>query len=211
MWNSARILLLVTAGCFPVFGQAKGSGTPPGTGTTPSPTTTTTTPTLPTTTTPTTPQNTSPPGGRPMYVAGRVIMDDGTPPPTSVSIVRVCSGVSRVMGYTTAKGDFSFDMNHAEATIQDASMPGTTNLSDPTSTRASLDDPMSSMRTNSNSSFSSGGMGNSTVLMGCELRAQLTGYRSSAVQLASGARWMIPRLARSFCIEWARTKAAPSA
>jgi tetratricopeptide (TPR) repeat protein len=88
------------------------------------------------------------------------------------------------MGYTDAKGNFSFDMNHAETSFQDASNPGTfgTN-SDPTSTRASLDDPMSSMRTTSSSMGSLGG-GNSAALMGCELRAELAGYRSNAIQLA---------------------------
>lgn len=58
-------------------------------------------------------------------------------------------------------------------------MPGTASLSDPTSTRASLDDPMSSMRSGS----SGGGFGSSSGLLGCELRAQMAGYRSSAVQL----------------------------
>jgi tetratricopeptide (TPR) repeat protein len=123
-----------------------------------------------------------------MYVMGRVIMDDGAPPPSGVSIIRVCSGTTRTMGYTTGKGDFSFDMNHADASFQDASTPGTMSLSDPTSTRASLDDPMGSMRGSGNSGLAGAntmsGMGNSSVLMNCELRAQLTGYRSSVIQLA---------------------------
>ncbi len=121
-----------------------------------------------------------------MYVSGRVMMDDGTPPPGSVTIVRVCNGVTRAMGYTSTKGDFSFDMNHADNAFQDASTPGVTSMSDPTSTRASLDDPLSSMRSNMGTTggMSSGGMGSSSALMGCELRAQLSGYRSSAVQLA---------------------------
>jgi len=121
-----------------------------------------------------------------MYVSGRVLTEEGTPPPSSVTIVRVCNGVSRAMGYTDTKGNFSFDLNHADNAFQDASNPGTIGASsDPTSTRASLDDPMASMR--GSSSMSSGGLGgggNSSVLMGCELRAQLNGYRSNAVQLA---------------------------
>jgi tetratricopeptide (TPR) repeat protein len=187
MRNSARILLLTTACCYSLFGQAKGGGAPPA-----GPTTGNTTNNLPTPTpapTPTTPnQNTQPTFSRPMYVAGRVVMDDGTAPPTSVTIVRVCNGVTRSMGYTSAKGDFSFDMNHADSTFQDASTPGIANLSgDPTSTRASLDDPLSGMRgaTGATSGGMGGGMGNSSALMGCELRAQFPGYRSSAVQLAN--------------------------
>jgi tetratricopeptide (TPR) repeat protein len=119
-----------------------------------------------------------------MYVSGRVMTEEGTPPPATVTIVRICNGVSRAMGYTDPKGVFSFDMNHADASFQDASNPGTFGTaSDPTSTRASLDDPMSSMRTGGSSMGGFGG-GSSSVLMGCELRAELAGYRSSAVQLA---------------------------
>ena len=192
MRNSARFLLLVTVSCSSLlFGQAKGGGgTPPAsTGTAPTgpstPTNTTPIPTMPSTNN-TQPQ--APTFSRPMYVMGRVIMDDGAPPPSGISIVRWCSGTKRIMGYTTTKGEFSFDMNHADASFQDASTPGTMNLSDPTSTRASLDDPMGSMRGTGSGGLSGasgmGGMGTSSVLMNCELRAELTGYRSSTIQLA---------------------------
>jgi tetratricopeptide (TPR) repeat protein len=172
-----------------MFGQVKGGGTSPtnpgtGTGNTTPPTSTAPIPTNPTNNNTT--QTPTPSFGRPMYVMGRVMMDDGATPPASISIIRVCSGITRTMGYTTAKGEFSFDMNHAEASFQDASTPGTMSLSDPTSTRASLDDPMGSMRGSSNSGTSSmGGMGTSSALMNCELKAQLNGYRSSAIQLAN--------------------------
>jgi tetratricopeptide (TPR) repeat protein len=181
MRNSALILLLTTACSIPLYGQAKG-GSPAGTGTT-----TPTTPTLPTTpspttTTPTTTTPSYPTMTRPLYVSGRVMTEDGTTPPSSVTIVRICNGVTRAMGYTDSKGNFSFDLNHADNAFQDASTPGLMgNGSDPTNTRASLDDPLSSMRGN-NSSMGPGS--NSNALMGCELRAQLAGYRSTAVQLA---------------------------
>ncbi len=188
MRNSARILFLTTAICASLYAQAKGGGAPIGAGTPPG------TPTTPTTNTPTTntPTNTTPnsfPGmSRPIYVSGRVMTEDGTPPTGSVSIVRICNGVTRNMGYTDNKGYFSFDLNHADSSFQDASNPGTIGTaSDPTSTRASLDNPMSTMRGNNSSSMGMGGLGgggNSNALMGCELRAQLSGYRSSAVQLA---------------------------
>ena len=83
-----------------------------------------------------------------MYVSGRVMMDEGGPPPSAVTIVRICSGTSRAMGYTDTKGNFSFDLNHAETAFQDASNPGTFGTpSDPMNTSARLDDPMSQMRT----------------------------------------------------------------
>jgi len=185
MRNSALILLLSCACTLPLFSQAKGGGATTGTGTgTGTGTTTPTTPTPIPTPTPSTQQPTMPTYSRPMYVSGRVMMDDGSAPPTSITIVRICNGVTRAMGYTSAHGDFSFDMNHADASFQDASMPGTASMSgDPTSTRASLDDPMSSMRGSSMSS-GGGGFGSSSSLLGCELRAQLAGYRSSVIQLA---------------------------
>jgi tetratricopeptide (TPR) repeat protein len=120
-----------------------------------------------------------------MYVSGRVMMDDGSPPPNSITIIRICNGITRAMGYTSTHGDFSFDLNHADSAFQDASTPGFGGLSnDPTSTRPSLDDPLASMRNGSGSS-SGGMMSGSNSLMGCELRAQLAGYRSSVIQLAN--------------------------
>jgi len=186
MRNSARILFLTTLCCTPLFGQAKGggtntgtgtgTGTAPGTVTTPTPAPTNRTPTT------TTPQTQTPTFTRPLYVSGKVIMDDGSQPPSSITILRVCNGVSRAMGYTSSRGDFSFDMNHAEAAFQDASTPGMASMSgDPTSTRASLDDPFSGR---SSGSFGGSMGGSSTSLLGCELRAQLSGYRSSVIQLA---------------------------
>ena len=185
MRNSARILLLTTLGCCSLFGQAKGGGTSTGTGpTTGAGPNTTTTPPPVTQPTPTQP-NREPTFTRPLYVSGRVVMDDGTPPPGSVTIVRICNGVKRTMGYTSTRGDFSFDLNHADSAFQDASTPGLSNLSgDPTSTRASLDDPMSNMRSNMPSGGGMGNMGGSSSLLGCELHAEYNGYRSSAIQLA---------------------------
>src|SRR5512135_2140316 len=37
---------------------------------------------------------------RPVYLSGRVMLDDGTPPPERVSIERVCNGRARREGYT---------------------------------------------------------------------------------------------------------------
>src|SRR5262249_7260716 len=45
---------------------------------------------------------------RPMYVEGKVMMDDGTPPPEPVTIERVCNGNPRPEAYTDTKGRFHF-------------------------------------------------------------------------------------------------------
>ena len=186
MRNSAGIFLVAALGCYSLTGQTKGGAPagsagpttptmPTGPGNNPNPMTTTP---MPTTTAP----SQSPGISRPMFISGKVVMDDGTPPPMTVSIVRFCNGINRTMGYTDSQGNFSFDMNHADNAFQDASTPGLGNAGgDPTSTRASLDDPLSTMRGNGTGSMPGS---NATALLGCELRAQLTGYRSSAVQLA---------------------------
>src|SRR5690242_16169502 len=93
---------------FPAFSQSKGgsgTSTPTGTGTTGTPTTAPTTVTRPTTTntTPTTPQPTvNIP--QPIFISGRVTMEDGTAPPETAVIQTVCNGVPHSEGYTDAKG-----------------------------------------------------------------------------------------------------------
>jgi len=109
---------------------------------------------------------------RPIYLSGRVMLDDGTPPPEPVSIQRVCGANPHTEGYTDSKGRFSFEWGQRLGVMPDASensignrLPGT----------------------NSGSSMgNSGGMSQrnpETAMMGCELRAQLAGFRSDSVSL----------------------------
>jgi tetratricopeptide (TPR) repeat protein len=116
---------------------------------------------------------------RPVFLSGKVVMDDGTPPPDSVVIERVCNGVPRPEGYTDSKGRFSIQLGQNAHMVADASVGG----SDPgfgmptTGTSRSQDSRM-------NDSF--GGISHRD-LIGCELRASLPGYRSDVVML-SGRR-----------------------
>ena len=41
---------------------------------------------------------------RPIFISGKVMLQDGTPPPDSVVIERVCNGLARPEGYTDSKG-----------------------------------------------------------------------------------------------------------
>jgi len=97
-----------------------------------------------------------------------VQMDDGTPPPESVVVERVCQGYVRPEAHTDSKGHFSFQLGANNAMVADASM--------------STYDPL-----NPNGSIP----GNQTrgvdqrALMGCELRASLPGFRSDVVNLMS--------------------------
>src|SRR5690349_14555794 len=100
----------------PAFGQNRGGGTTPpstggttGTGTTTAPGRGATTATTPTNTTnPTQNQNTSLP--QPMFISGRVTLEDGSAPPEPVIIETVCSGMPHGEGYTDPKGYFGIEL-----------------------------------------------------------------------------------------------------
>src|SRR5260370_626862 len=133
----------------------------------PSPTTTTPYPDMP----------------RPLFLAGKVMMDDGTPPPDSVVIQLACNALPRNVGFTDRKGGFSVDLNNrmnnslygdASQTQDSDSVFG--NMSGSNNSRA----PQGSgggMRT--------GGPMSERDLMGCDLQASLPGFRSDAVHLGT--------------------------
>ena len=119
---------------------------------------------------------------RPIFLSGKVILEDGTPPPDSVVIERVCNGVVRPEGYTNSKGNFSFELGRNNAVMADASTGG------------GLDDGLFGRagggRNNTLGGFGAPGSGVSERdLMGCEIRANLAGFRSQPVML-SGRRFL---------------------
>jgi tetratricopeptide (TPR) repeat protein len=160
-----------------------GTTTPPGTGNTGNTgnigNTPTTTPTYPGQQRQQQPQFEPP---RTYFLSGKVMMDDGAPPPEPVVIERVCGGTRRPEAYTDSKGRFSFQLGQNTQMMADASVSSTD--FDPLAGRNS---GMGSM-SNSNQTRSSGyGSSAEMRLMGCELRASLAGYRSDSVNL-SGRR-----------------------
>lgn len=118
---------------------------------------------------------------RPIFISGKVMLADGTPPPDSVTIERVCNGTVRPEGYTNSKGHFSIELGRNNAIMADASTSG------------GLDDGLfgrSTMGGNRNTGFGGQGAGISERdLMGCEIRANLPGFRADVVNL-SGRRFM---------------------
>jgi tetratricopeptide (TPR) repeat protein len=117
---------------------------------------------------------------RPIFISGKVILEDGTPPPDSVTIERVCNGSPRPEGYTNSKGHFSIELGRNNAIFADASTSG------------GIDDSFGrpTMGSNRNTGFGNPGEGISERnLMGCEIRANLPGFRSDPVNL-SGRRFM---------------------
>ena len=161
-------------------GTGAGGGTGTGTGrpTTP-PANTTTNPTNDRTPNPFDLQN------RPIFLSGKVMMDDGTPPPEPVVIERVCNSVVRGEAYTDSKGRFSFQLGQNTGMIQDASSSSALD----SGTRVggtSLGDTGRPLQTGRNPSDQRLPLSNNDVI-GCDIRASLPGFRSDLVNL-SGRR-----------------------
>lgn len=119
-----------------------------------------------------------------MFLSGKVMLDDGTPPPEPVTIERICNGQPRPEGYTDSKGRFSFQLGQRNnGMLMDAST---------SSADGGFGDPfggggLGGQRTNSpmGGGMGGGSGGMRVMLMGCELRANLPGYQSSTVSLSN--------------------------
>ena len=175
------------------FGQARGGGgapTAPSRGGT-NPIGTPGTTGLPTTNTPTTttPNTTTPGPLPPIYVTGRVMLDDGTVPPLGVTIVRLCGGMQEhAEGFTDSKGYFSVNIQFGNGYGQDSQMAGLQDASE-TGGYGNYGGYGSRGPVTTSTSTGAGGvappstMTSDTRLMNCELRAKLAGYRSQSVNL----------------------------
>jgi tetratricopeptide (TPR) repeat protein len=105
---------------------------------------------------------------RPIYLSGSVRLADGTSPPASVLIERVCNNVVRPEVWTNSKGDFSFFVGEQNgAVFADASIGGNDPL---------FQDPRSG------ASDAQRGV-NPRDLAGCEIRANLAGFLSDSIML----------------------------
>ncbi len=121
---------------------------------------------------------------RPVFLSGRVMMDDGQPPQESVLIERVCNGNPRPEGYTDSKGHFSFQLGQNNNILADASVASGND--------ADFGGGGFGGQQRSSSLGSMGGMSSGISerqLNNCELRASLAGFRSESVSLA-GRRMM---------------------
>ena len=119
-------------------------------------------------------------GPRPIFLSGKVMMEDGGPPPEPVTIERMCSGNSpRPEGYTDSKGHFSIELGRNQGMFADASTGG-----------SDFGDSFPTAGGQRNTGM--GGMGmpgggraiSERDLMNCEIRASLPGFRSDVVSLA---------------------------
>ena len=153
---------------------AGGAGTTsPGTGTT-GPTSRPTNPTPNTTTQPTQPSMNIP---QPIYISGRVMLEDGTPPPDPAIIETVCNGNAHGEGYTDTKGYFSVELGSRRGIIMDASEFGSGGA-------LNGGNPATSTGLTSNSPLGNSLDSPERKYMGCDLQAKLSGFRSQTVSLA---------------------------
>ena len=109
---------------------------------------------------------------RPIFLSGKVVLEDGTPPPDSVVIQRVCGTVVKPEGYTDSKGRFSFQLGQNNSMIPDASTGPEVDFGG-----------MRSQSSNMGGFNPTGGI-NTRDLAGCGLRASLPGFRSDEISLA---------------------------
>jgi tetratricopeptide (TPR) repeat protein len=103
------------------------------------------------------------------------MVDDGTPPPDTVVIERVCNASIHAEGYTDRKGYFSIALGMDQEVMQDASISG-----------GIYNDI--GMRSPGQSQMSSGlgrGYMSDQRYRNCDLRANLPGYSSQLVSLAN--------------------------
>jgi len=117
---------------------------------------------------------------RPIFLSGRVALEDGTPPPEQVLVQRACEGRSIPQGYTDARGHFSFELGRNPALALDAQNPmAVDSFGFPGARRNSGLVPPSDGALDA-------GL-NLRDLTGCELRVQLPGFYPAARDL-SGRR-----------------------
>jgi tetratricopeptide (TPR) repeat protein len=111
---------------------------------------------------------------RPIFISGRVLLSDGSPPPETVVIERVCNGQPRPEAYTDSKGRFSFELGRNNLVFHDASVSGI----------GGGPGMPGALGGNSGGFGRMGGGVSERDLIGCELRATLPGFRSDIVSLA---------------------------
>lgn len=111
----------------------------------------------------------------PIFLSGRVLMDDGTAPATSIAIRRVCSGTPRTVAFTNARGQFNFQWGSPTGFVPDASEVGVGNGMQPGG-----DIGNNGMR----GSQTSMGDAMGSPMLGCELIADAPGFRSARLDLS---------------------------
>ena len=108
---------------------------------------------------------------RVLYLIGQIVTDDGSPIPHDLIVERVCNGRVSQQVHASPRGDFSMQMGSMMDNLLDASA-------------GSIADRNSPYSVNSRNSQNGALMGiPRRELFNCELRASVSGFRSTAVNL----------------------------
>jgi tetratricopeptide (TPR) repeat protein len=113
---------------------------------------------------------------RPIYISGKVMIEDGAAISPNVAIERICGGIPKTVAYTDSTGRFSFQWGG------DRSM-SVTDASDAGSGRTGNGGFGSSQSAGGANTLAADPFGNR--MMNCELRANLTGFSSDTVELVN--------------------------
>jgi Tfp pilus assembly protein PilF len=115
---------------------------------------------------------------RELFLSGRVMMEDGSPPPEPVAVEVVCASNRIPQSYTDSKGKFSFRLGEHQEVMAEASMGGGGDQdvfgNTPGGRQQRISSPAgaTAMSAANNS------------LMGCDLHVTLAGYRADDVSLS---------------------------
>jgi tetratricopeptide (TPR) repeat protein len=115
-------------------------------------------------------------GSRPIYISGKVLIEDGAAVPQNVTIQRVCSGMTKTVAYTDSSGRVSFQWGDRNTVFADASDAGSGSNRNSNSSGFG-----SAQSAGGASALAADPFGNR--LMNCELRASVAGFTSDTVKL----------------------------
>ena len=102
-----------------------------------------------------------------MFLTGRVLLEDGFPPPEPVTVEMVCRGSVRQQAFTFGEGSFSFQLGDEGSGSSDASVSGN---------QSNRNDPFSRVPGQ--------GQGSGSLdLSDCSLRGVLPGFKSEVIGL----------------------------
>ena len=122
----------------------------------------------------------------PLFLSGKVSMEDGTAPPDSTTIQLVCHSSPRSIGRTDSKGGFSIDLNNRAAmmNVADASENSQGSYGGAGPVGPSNNGFSSTVASATGSGPTQGVIGDRD-LMGCDLQASLPGFRSDVLHLSN--------------------------
>jgi tetratricopeptide (TPR) repeat protein len=176
-FTSVAVLALATCATVPLLGFQSSGGTAGGGGSRP-----TSSGSSPSISVPNQRQQNTPTFQRPIFIMGKVAMEDGSPLPQRVAIRRTCQGTStRRETYTDSRGTFSFQIGGIQA--MQFAPDAADSSAGVTPTAAASGDPLSQSFGGSSTAPSSG-QSLEQQIWSCEIMAELPGYRSDAVSLA---------------------------